>query len=331
MDESERVDENENKRDDKKTKFLEAVDKYYEMKDQYETMISDEKKKIASIKGLSWKEKRFKYSEYRPKCINCSRPVGTLFSCKANKDIERILSARCGDKENPCPLDIRINLAETQDLRSLLKEDEINNKTYKNNIILDKNDFLFGYITSETAVANFEKLKDDVIQNTENMEFFLTLFNNITDSKEKKESIDKLKSELYANIDNIKKMNEEYKNTQNKQYIVDAVDIYVDDMIPRLKKLMNKKYAMSYVDYEDGVYKLIQQPYNNEQLEMVLGEENQKVEKMQLGLKKEKNKKEKKGSKKTKEPTKNEEESEEELDEEGNKKYNYKEEERIGD
>jgi hypothetical protein len=95
-------------------------------------------------------------------------------------------------------------------------------------------------------------------------------------------------------------------------------------MIPRLKKLMNKKYAMSYVDYEDGVYKLIQQPYSIEQLEMVLGEENQKVEKMQLGLKEPK-------EKKTKEKSKSDTTETTEYDEEGNKKYKYREEMRIGE
>ena len=60
MDENEIVDEN--KTNDDKTKYLEAIDKYYEMKDQYETSINNEKKKIISIPNLSWKEKRLKYN-----------------------------------------------------------------------------------------------------------------------------------------------------------------------------------------------------------------------------------------------------------------------------
>ena len=290
MDENEIVDEN-NK--DDKTKYLEAVDKYYEMKDQYETNINNEKKKIISIPNLSWKEKRLKYGELRPKCINCGRPVGSIFTCKANDDFERILSAVCGDKENPCPFNIKINLAETNDLRDLIKEEEKTLMECKKSIILDKNDFLFGYISSELAVVKFEEIKEKVVTTTENAQYFLTLFNVITDSSKKKEALTKIQTEIYTNIENIKKMISEYEKTQNKQFVIDAVDVYVNDMTPRLKKLMNIKYAKSYVDYEDdGTYKLIQLQYSIEQLDFVLGD--QVVEKMQLGLKEPKEKDNKK-------------------------------------
>ncbi len=321
MDENEIIDEN--KTDDKKRKYLEGVDKYYEMKDQYETSINNEKKKIIAIPNLSWKEKRLKYSELRPKCINCGRPVGSIFSCKENQDFERILSAVCGDKENPCPFNIKINLAETNDLRELMKEDEENLMEYKKSIILDKNNFLFGYITSEEAVKKFEEIREKVITSTENSQYFLTLFNVITDSSKKREELNKIQTELYTNIENIKKMMSEYEKTNNKQFVTDAVDVYIDDMIPRLKKLMNGKYAKSYVDYEDdGTYKLVQLPYSIEELEFVLGD--QTVEKMQLGLKEPKDKKEK-------QKTSSKESDTTEYDEEGNKKYKYKEEMRIGE
>jgi len=283
MDGNETVDEN-NRDDDKKTKYLEAVDKYYEMKDQYETSINNEKKKIISIPNLSWKEKRIKYGELRPKCINCGRPVGSIFTCKENEDNERILSAVCGDKENPCPFNIKINLAETSDLRDLIKEEEEESMKYKKSIILDKNDFLFGYISSELAVIKFEKIKEKIISSTENTQYFLTLFNIVTDSSEKKEALKLLQTEVYTNIENIKNMMSEYEKTSNRKFVFDAVELYVNDMVPRLKKLMNIKYAKSYVDYEDdGIYKLVQLQNSIEQLEFVLGD--QFVEKMQLGVK----------------------------------------------
>ena len=323
MDENEIVDEN--KTDDKKTKYLEAVDKYYEMKDQYETSINNEKKKIIAIPNLSWKEKRLKYAELRPKCINCGRPVGSNFTCKEVADFERILSAVCGDKENPCPFNIKINLAETNDLRDLIKEEEETLAEYKKSIILDKNDFLFGYISSEEAVKKFEEIRENVINRTENAQFFLSLLNVTTDSNEKKEKLNKTQMEIYTNIENIKKMMSEYEKTNTKQFVFDAVDVYVNDMIPRLKKLMNLKYAKSYVDYEDdGTYKLVQLPYSIDQLEFVLGEDNQVVEKMQLGLKELKEKKEK-------QKKQSDESDTSEYDEEGNKKYKYKEVLNIGD
>ena len=106
--------------------------------------------------------------------------------------------------------------------------------------------------------------------------------------------LNKIQSEIYTNIENIKKMMLEYEKTNNRQFVFDAVEVYVNDMIPRLKKIMNGKYAKSYVDYEDdGTYKLVQLQYSIEQLEFVLGEDSQRVEKMQLGLNEPKEKKKK--------------------------------------
>ena len=47
-------------------------------------------------------------------------------------------------------------MAETNDLRELMKEDEESLMEYKKSIILDKNDFLFGYISSEEAVKKYQ-------------------------------------------------------------------------------------------------------------------------------------------------------------------------------
>ena len=83
---------------------------YYKLKNNYENEILKEKKKIIKNQELSWKEKRNEFKSFKPKCINCKRPVGTIFSIKYNTEVEfRELKAICGSRTDPCNLNININ------------------------------------------------------------------------------------------------------------------------------------------------------------------------------------------------------------------------------
>jgi hypothetical protein len=99
---------------EKKKKFLEGLNTYYKMKSEYEEANLKNRNKIMKNQNLSWKEKRTEYKKLKPKCINCKRPVGSIFSSVYNPDENgRKLMAVCGDRANPCPLNITINLGET--------------------------------------------------------------------------------------------------------------------------------------------------------------------------------------------------------------------------
>ena len=54
------------------------MNKFYTLKSKYEDSISKEKKKILNS-NKSLEEKRDEFKKLRPKCVNCKRPVGTLF------------------------------------------------------------------------------------------------------------------------------------------------------------------------------------------------------------------------------------------------------------
>ena len=79
---------------------------YFKLKNKYETNNHNAKRKAfesALKKGYSKKSSIKKSSNIKNKCINCERPVGTIFS---NKDRRYI--ATCGDKIHPCGLNIEI-------------------------------------------------------------------------------------------------------------------------------------------------------------------------------------------------------------------------------
>jgi hypothetical protein len=279
------------KKEAEKTKFIETLDQYYRYKDKYESNLKKEKTQIIKLEGLSWREKRAEYMKIKPKCINCRRPVGSIFSTKKQDD-GRHLIALCGDRKQPCPFNININLGLVQNIQENLRNDESELNEYKHKVIIDKNDLLFGYITPEQAVSRFDILKEQVSEFTKIYEFTLETYLNVVDNEEKKAEIVKQQLEFYNNLDNFNLMINQYKSTQNTQLIVDAVELYTNSIQPRANEIMNKKYAYNGVEYniDDNTFHLIQLSITNENLEWDLTEGGQKVVSFRVGVEQEKRK-----------------------------------------
>jgi hypothetical protein len=290
-----------------KKEFNDAVFIFYKLKNQYEYAIDEEKKKIIKLKDLSWREKRREYKRYKPKCINCRRAVGTVFSVGkqlplsksgegVNEDVNidntendsRILRAYCGDRLNPCPLNIDItsNLFNTKEY---LNEDEENLINDKSEVIKYKNDLLFGYLSEEEVVDKFEELKEKIKSETSNYEFLLSQYNEIVDNKEKNKTINSNTKEIYELIDRIRNIINKYEKTDNIQYINDAVTLYINDLVPKINRNNKLKYKVQYVEFNeyDNTYNLIQLPYTMEDMEASL---DNKVINLVTGLAKFKNK-----------------------------------------
>lgn len=270
---------------EKRSEYSSALNTYYKFKTAYENAYNKDKNKIIKMKGLSWKEKRVEFAKMKPKCINCKRPVGTLFYTANNKG-DRSLVAKCGDKSNPCPLNIVIDLGYIVDLGKELANDEKIISGVKNEIIVDKNNLLFGYITSKEAVYKFDDIKESYASTSSNYEFFLQTYNDVTDNKEKKEELKKDQLEVQLMIDDIKKMMKDFDRTQNVQFVNDVVELYVKEMTPKLKDVMKNRYATSSVEYDDvtNMYKLMQIPVSTEGLEINLAEKEPGVVSMQIGM-----------------------------------------------
>jgi len=288
----------ETKKESNENPLADAINKFYQLKSKYEDDYEKDKSDfLKKSKNASWKDKRFEFKKIVPKCVNCQRRVGSIFESKVNDNFDRVLKAMCGDRKNPCPFDIEINLGITYDLRNLMNENDEETKKFKHQIILDKNDFLFGYIDSEQAVQKFDEIKDEIKGTIESSEYYMSLLNEKTDNIDKKNNLKKIQTEVYTNISNIKKYTDEYKKTHNKQFMSDIARIYYQDMTPRLKEIMEEKYAASYVDKENNMNILVQEPISFESVEYILGDTG--VIKMKFGAtssgKKDKTRKSRKG------------------------------------
>jgi hypothetical protein len=276
----------------------EALNNYYEFKTLYETSYDKEKRDIINNKKISWNEKRNRFQKLKPKCINCKRPVGTVFSRKFTDDKYggyKNLLAICGDKVKPCKLNINIKLDIVNSLENNIKELDSRIKEDKDFIIQKKNELLFGYTTTEKAINTFEQYKTELNESYDLKNFFLELLISKTDNDDKKKELKELLSEYYVIIKNINKDIIDANAEDNIQLIEDTIrNNYVDLLMSKsassdspsqigiLEKIRNLRYMYNNVEYDEDTneYHLVQkkntiesleEPYRSELISYVFG------------------------------------------------------------
>jgi hypothetical protein len=268
------------KKKEKKTKTIkpttqeiptpnEAIFEYYRLKEKFENDMNINKRKIINNPTLSNREKHYEFIKLMPKCVNCKRPSkrGTIFSITyrdADDKVSehRIFKATCGDLVVPCNLNIEINIG----VKHLLDEEltSIRNEITeaKNIIINDKNKLLFGLITTESALENFDNNKTYISELTSIYEKYLDMWNKEVEDPEKKLELEESLVKSYESIniikDCIKKMNENNDN----QFAKEAAIIYHTTLEPLLNKIRHLKYSENMVFHDENNHcKLIQRKY----------------------------------------------------------------------
>jgi len=255
------------------SELLDAMNTYYSLKSQYENNFKKEKAKIIGTSELSWREKQREYQKLKQKCINCKRPVGTIFRRQFIEDKDSIhLIALCGDRKNPCPLNIDLNVGFTIDMVDAMHNDEKEISKYKKKIIKEKNNLLFGYTNTENAVKIFDEIKEQISLVMQHYEYILQIYMDIINNKEKEEDLKRGQAKFFLVRDNYKKLLENFERTQDTQFVLEAVELYKNEIMPLVAKIQRDTYAYSAVEYneDDDTYLLVQKPITIEQLEFDL-------------------------------------------------------------
>jgi hypothetical protein len=232
----------------------EAINEFYKMKDKYETAYKEKYiNPLLKSKNSSKKEKRVAFSKLpKPECINCKRNVGSVFSIKHKGiDFSRQYLAKCGDANEPCPLNINL-IKGTQ----FTFEKEINQNAdyiddYKRKIIKEKYNMMFGYVAEEIAINNFEQLSIELKEITSLAGGVIEKNILVNDNPEKadqlKRAIDIFGKEYILQF---KRMIKEYDENGNEQVVNEAVKFYKNEMMPRIKEIQELKYEINMVEYE---------------------------------------------------------------------------------
>ena len=149
-----------------------------------------------------------------------------------------------------------------------LHDSETKIREIRREIIKDKNDLLFGYVSAPDAIAKFDKIKEKMADANASYEIILNTYMSIVDNKPVKEKINKLLLDIYANIQSSHELVNKYEREQNVDFINDLVTIYITQMTPKLVELRKLLYPYNAVEKYDNTCVLIQRKMEFEQMEL---------------------------------------------------------------
>lgn len=280
----------------------EALNEYFRLKEQFENQNNVYKKRIINNQTLSKKEKRAEYLKLMPKCVNCKRPSrkGTIFSIVYHSADDKISEHRtfkvlCGNLADPCNLNIEFDVGNREHIDELMVSIRKEIKETKNKIIDDKNKLLFGLLTTETAVENFDDNKNYIGELTVIYERYLDLWNYEIDNTQKKSELDEELVKSYESINSIKDCIKKMNELNDTKYAVDAADIYHNVLEPILNKIRHLKYKETIVYNNDTNHtcNLIQRRYKID--DVLVTSYDDKIVSYDIGLKMDTGKKKKPG------------------------------------
>ena len=243
--------------------FSEGLNQYYKLKSKYEKTIQKEVDKISTLK-ISNKEKSEKFKSFNKKCINCGALGGTIF-----KQEGTFLIAKCGSKDNPCNLDIKIDRGLNVDINNELhnlSRDIIKEKKKTVNLKLD---YLFNLKDRENTSEMYETLKKELTTTISELKKLDEKHNMIVNNNSKNRAITDKENQLLNYIRELKNLITNYEDTSEVNYIDNALEIYNTMIKPIAKEIQNLKYEINYVyfDDRDGVYYLVQDKFKPSNLE----------------------------------------------------------------
>jgi hypothetical protein len=222
---------------------------------------------------LGMKEKKAEFKQLKPKCVNCGRPGGTTFASVVSKDNMgakfRELRAFCKATE-PCGLNINIAVGNFENINDILKMIDGEIYTAKNEIITDKNKLLFGLITTEKALANFDLQKATIKDFTDLLETYLQIYIKLTDDPETNAKLNEELEKSYLLIQQIKTAIKNFNETNSIEFVRGGVEVYNDELRPVLNQILKLKYKQNMVVFEESTntYHLVQRAYSIKDLEM---------------------------------------------------------------
>ena len=222
-----------------KMDFIEGLNEYFRLKAKYEAK-EKTMKKTAYKNAPNRKIGRLKASSVKAPCINCKRPVGTIFAKKDNKYM-----ALCGDKTSPCNLNIQIfnGYVDNQYYSLITLLDFLNES--KEEIIIQKLDTLFNYVSKQKVADHlFKKQLEKYTENSELYKLSLDSYNQIHNNMHRQELIARKNEEIHETMAAIRLIMGEYAKTGDAEILKSSVQMQVDDLIPKIEQLRRLKYEV---------------------------------------------------------------------------------------
>jgi len=227
------------------TNYKDALNLYFRMKNEYETKIHNKKKQIYDKEPNKKMAKRL-IQQYTPECIKCKRKVGTIFT----KD-ENLYKAICGDTRNPCNLNIELFTGLALGFNTMFDITQQDFEETREIIDIEKLNDLFDYVSSEDNVELYKKSLELYIENENMYKSYLEKHNELYNNPETKKALITAQENLFTNIEKSKQFMDEYKKTNNREFLKNAMDLRVNEIKRELKTIQRLKY---------GIMEIVTQP-----------------------------------------------------------------------
>jgi hypothetical protein len=211
----------------------EAIHRFYELKNKYESNRLKIKRELFKKTATKKSAKRI-IQTLRYKCVNCGNPgepEGTIFSIK-----DRNFTAICGAK-NKCNLNIKIFAGYFSDLYFYYKEFKEGVEENKSEIIKQKLDTLFNYIDERTSIEIFKREMKEYTDNNIVLKQIIQSYNEIYSNEERNIKIEEKKREIDEINSKINKLLMEYRKTENKELLNEAIRNHIDNLLPATRTL----------------------------------------------------------------------------------------------
>lgn len=263
-----------------------AMNEYYRLKHSYEKRIQDAKNKIKAPKEIKDKitgatytiektteEKRRAIQQMKPNCIYCNKPVGTIF-INSNKK----LVAKCGannlksSPHKPCTLNIDIDTGSIGHVEDMYYEFLELKRDVEKTIIRLKMDLLFKYATEEETLEKFEESLEDYNYYADGINFTSQEIVNLVNKTENKSQLTENMEGIKNDIRFIKETIKEYQDSKEPQLILDGLNKYINELIPKLSEFKKLKYDYYDVEKDENTneFKLVTTGVSTTFLENIL-------------------------------------------------------------
>jgi hypothetical protein len=239
-----------------------ATNEYYRLKNLYETSYYEKYiKSIVKAEKKSKREKRVEFSKLpKAECVNCKRNVGTTFSI-VGKSSERVFTVKCGDINDPCPLNINIVSTKYNTFADEIVKYEDDIDKLKTDIIKEKYNIMFGYTPEENGINNFTSMSNE-LKDTTMLAGYVIEKNILVNSNPEKEELMRKSVTIFGNdyLMQFKQMVDQFNQDGNEAIMTEAAKFYADEMVPRLKEIQGLKYDECFLEYDQDSleYKLYQ-------------------------------------------------------------------------
>jgi hypothetical protein len=223
--------------------YNEALARYFQLKHQYESSIFAKKKEMYKMSTKPKKIKMQELKSLKPACINCRRPVGTIFKRKDERHL-----VICGDAKQPCHLKIELYTGRFSDNETLMYDFKEHVEDLKDKIIQQKLDTLFNFVNEKTAVEEFKKELNNYNETNIMLKELTDKYNDNYHNLQKNELIHKKREVIYRYIENVRSLLKEYENSENRELLKTAVQLQVEKLFPEtenLRRLMSEHMEMT--------------------------------------------------------------------------------------